>query len=96
MSDEKPLYYVSHTGKQFAVMNRAGERVSPFFRHRDDAEELCGKRLEASDTGLKRCLCCGTEFCSDGRHHRMCSNCRNRSDASLTSVSVAVEGGFHA
>ncbi|CUH68031.1 hypothetical protein TG4357_03351 [Thalassovita gelatinovora] len=88
-----PLYRVRQIGLQFAVVNRANERVSPFFRRKDDAEDICQKRIEKVGTGLRRCLSCRAEFQSDGAHHRMCSYCRSRGAASVTPVSVVLNSG---
>jgi hypothetical protein len=92
MNEDRPLFRVRQIGLQFAVVNRANERVSPFYRLKEDAEDLCWRRIAKAGTGIRRCLCCEAEFQSDGPHHRMCHPCRSRGGSSVSSVSVLRSG----
>lgn len=78
MSEERPLFRVSQIGKQFTVVNGENQRVSPFFRDRAVAEEICAKRLARADRDIRPCMCCGNKFQSDGPHNRLCGVCRWR------------------
>lgn len=93
MSDDRPLYRVREIGKQFAVVNRANERVSPFYRRRDTAEADCAKRIARAGDGYRCCLSCGSKFLSDGPHNRLCGACRTRVGGSSEAISVALNAG---
>lgn len=93
MSKDAPLFRVREIGKQFAVVNAANERVSPFFRRREAADEVCKSRLSRAESNLKKCLCCGGKFLSEGPHNRLCNLCRSRDAASVEALRIALPGG---
>lgn len=93
MSKDVPLFRVSQIGQQFAVVNAANERVSPFFRCRGAADDVCKSRLARAESGLKKCMCCGGKFLSDGPHNRLCNICRSRGAASVEALRIALPGG---
>ncbi len=52
----------------------------PEFRDRAEAEAWLAARLPDLEKALHRkmrpCLCCGTTMLSEGRHNRLCDQCR--------------------
>ena len=66
---------------RFEVVGVSGI-TSPMFPSRRMAERWLAAQIaampEGARPGMRPCMCCGTAFPSDGRHHRLCKDCRHR------------------
>jgi hypothetical protein len=94
MTSVPPPYRVKNIGKQFAVTDAEGCRVSPFFHSYEFAEAARKAKLACAENNLRKCLTCGVNFLSEGPHNRMCSPCRNKASNAVSTYSVALEGGL--
>jgi hypothetical protein len=72
-------------GKGHAVLDPSGRIAIDPTPVREVAQAACAHLQAEADRKAKRgprpCLCCGTEFESEGIHNRMCARCRVRGDA---------------
>jgi hypothetical protein len=69
---------------EFVVVSPEGEYVGEAMPNRRLALELCERIQEAADKKAQRkirpCLCCRTDFQSEGVHNRLCGKCRHGAD----------------
>ena len=82
---------VGRVGRAWAVF-RDGTRVSGLLQTAERAEQRRDAIRQAEARKPRGCLCCGARFVSDGRHHRLCKQCR-RHDAE---PELASAGGWSA
>lgn len=94
MTSVLPPYRVMNIGKQFAVKDVEGCRVSPFFHSYEFALGDCEARLANVENALRKCISCGVEFLSAGPHNRMCTPCRSKAADAVPSHSISLEGGL--
>lgn len=73
-------YRTQKTRDAFVVLNADGERVGPLWANELAAERERKRMQDAYDGRVKRgmrpCLCCKTEFHSEGIHNRLCGCCK--------------------
>lgn len=76
----------SHT---YEVRGLPNGEISPEFKFRSDAEKWLAENLDSlgltrAKRGLRACLCCRSEFESEGIHNRLCNRCRCAPSAEQT------------
>lgn len=68
----------------YAVYSPSGVRVGVWFETKAGATVSCSHEQRKADAAAKRvirpCLCCRTEFQSEGFHNRLCGRCRGAGD----------------
>lgn len=57
---------------------RDGVKVSADYNNSDRALERMDRLEDQARQTVRRCLCCGAGFVSEGVHNRMCTPCRTR------------------
>ncbi|MGS4947396.1 hypothetical protein ACVDG3_18110 [Meridianimarinicoccus sp. RP-17] len=62
---------------------RGDARISPFYRDQDAAARRQLSIERTPTRTVRRCLCCGHPFASEGRGHRMCDGCRGQWDGAV-------------
>lgn len=70
------------SGRGYVVVDGNGREVSGPYSDKNKALMAAEAMRREADAKAKRgprpCLCCGTEFPSEGVHNRLCSRCRHR------------------
>lgn len=79
VKDQRPTgpRVARYQGNSFQVVGLP--ELSPIFRTRAVAEQWLAANKPAS-VKTRDCLCCGSQFESEGAHNRLCDTCRNRRD----------------
>ncbi|MDO9527120.1 MAG: hypothetical protein Q7J57_16535 [Gemmobacter sp.] len=87
------------TGPRVERLHNGGFQVlglpdlSPVFSTRAKGEQWLRDHLQKLPATRqprdRACLCCGTDFRSDGAHNRMCSSCRLRGQDIPAAVGLA-------
>ncbi len=72
---------VAYAGECYMIF-RDGKLIPGRYGNRDSATYRMGniaRRLAEAAMPVIPCLCCSTPFSSEGRHNRLCDDCRSMS-----------------
>lgn len=71
-------FRLERDGGTYVVMGPGNQVVQRSTRCIDVAISTLNKIGEQARRSTRSCLCCGRGFTSEGRHNRMCGDCRYR------------------
>jgi len=84
------------SGRGYAIIDPSGRVVSGHYYDRSNLEDRLAELNAALNGKMKRgprlCMCCRSEFQSQGVHNRMCPRCRHFSDGGAMSIPALSSG----
>lgn len=76
---------------RYHVENDDGERVSGFFTNLESAQLRMERIAREAARCVRPCITCAKRFTSEGKHNRMCGDCRT-SDGTPDHFGIVAHG----